>query len=104
MTATPNEEIMTLRIDPACDALYAHYYIKGALMLSQDLRIVFDASPFQMFKHTKDYVPLTIENARGEIRKIIIDFGDTRTFRKPLYEWADVYAKVNLTQIGRAHV
>lgn len=97
MTSTSNMENLTIRIDPACDALYAHYYLQGAHMLSPHICVKFDAAPFSMFKHTRDYVPITMENKRGEFRKIIIDFGDTRTFRKPLYDWADVYAKVNLT-------
>jgi hypothetical protein len=97
MNVPTDKEIMTLRIDPACDALYAHYYLKGARMLSPGLKIVFDPAPFRMFKHTKDYVPMILEKKRDKISKIVIDFGDTRTFRKPLYEWADVYAKVNLT-------
>jgi hypothetical protein len=97
MPSTANKETMLLRIDPACDALYTQYYLQGAIMLSPQLRVIFDGAPFTAFKHTRDYVPMTLENKRGEVRKIVIDFGDTRTFRKPLYEWADVYAKVNLT-------
>lgn len=97
MGVQSNNGLLTLRIDPASDALYAHYYLQGALMLTPKLRIIYDGSPFSAFKHTKDYVPMLLEDHSGEIRKIVIDFGDTRTFRRPLYEWADVYAKVNLT-------
>jgi hypothetical protein len=97
MGETKKIETMILRIDPACDAAYAHYYVQGAQMLSPKLRIKFDAAPFNAFKHTKDYVPMLLENQQGDVRKIVIDFGDTRTFRKHLYEWSDVYAKVNLT-------
>jgi hypothetical protein len=66
-------------------------------MLSPGLRVRFDASPFSAFKHTKDYVPMVLDDGKGNVRRIVIDFGDTRTFRKHLYEWTDVYAKVNLT-------
>jgi hypothetical protein len=97
MGMKPKQEIMILKIDPACDAAYAHYYIHGAGMFAPGLRVTFDATPFQAFKHTKDYVPMVLENGSGDIKKIVIDFGDTRTFRKPLYDWSDLYAKVNLT-------
>lgn len=89
--------MMTLRIDPACDALYAHYYVTGANMLACKPRVIFDPGPFGIFKHTKDYVPLVVETTHNGMRKVVIDFGDTPTFRKEVYEWADVYAKVNLT-------
>ena len=88
---------MTFRIDPAYDALYAQYYILGANMLAGSPRVIFDAGPFGSFKHTNDYLPMVIETSQGDHRNIIIDFGDTPTFRKELYAWADVYAKVNLT-------
>ena len=88
---------MTFRIDPACDALYAQYYILGAGMIAGFPHVIFDSGPFTAFKHTRDYVPMIIETAQGDRRQIVIDFGDTPTFRKELYAWADVYAKVNLT-------
>jgi glycosyltransferase involved in cell wall biosynthesis len=88
---------MIIRVDPAFDALYSTYYLEGCRILSPDIRLVFDPRPFAAFKHTKDYLPLVVEERAGKCRNIIIDFGDSKTFRKPLYEWADVYAKVNLT-------
>jgi hypothetical protein len=88
---------MIIRVDPAFDALYSTYYLEGCRMLSPDIRLVFDARPFSGFKHTKDYMPMVVEERTGGCRNIIIDFGDSKTFRKPLYAWADVYAKVNLT-------
>lgn len=88
---------MIVRVDPAFDALYSYYYLEGCRMLSPEIRLVFDPRPFTAFKHTKDYLPMVVERHSGESRNIIIDFGDSKTFRQPLYAWADVYAKVNLT-------
>ena len=87
---------MIIRVDPSFDPLYSFYYLEGAGMLP-DVRIIYDPKPFRAFKHTRDYVAMTFEGIGKEVRKVIIDFGDTRTFRKQVYDWADVYAKVNLT-------
>lgn len=96
--------MMTFRIDPAFDGLYAQYYLLGVEMLAGRQRMVFDSGPFGAFKHTMDYVPMVIETSRGDRRQIVIDFGDTPTFRKEVYNWADVYAKVNLSpEIYQTH-
>jgi hypothetical protein len=87
---------MIVKIDPACDALYSFYYLEGLKMLAGVKEVIFDATLFSPFKHTRDYLPMVVESNAGVKKNIIIDFGDTKTFRPQVYEWADVYAKVNL--------
>jgi len=87
---------MLIRVDPSFDALYAMYYLQGVSDLP-NIRVVFDPKPFRSFKHTRDYVAMILEERGMDPRRIVIDFGDTPTFRKEAYDWADVYAKVNLT-------
>jgi glycosyltransferase involved in cell wall biosynthesis len=87
---------MIVRVDPSFDPLYTFYYLEGAAMLP-GVRIIYDSKPFSAFKHTKDYVAILLESPGKDAKKVVIDFGDTKTFRKLLYDWADVYAKVNLT-------
>lgn len=88
---------MRVYIDASCDIHYASFYIEGVRRLFGKSSIRFSSRHFKGFRHNNDYMAMVFENPKGGQCRVGIDFGDSRTFKKGVYEWSDIYAKVNLT-------
>ena len=88
---------MKVYIDASCDILYASFYIEGVRRLFGKSSICFSSQHFKTFKHNNDYMAMVFEDREGKQYRVAIDFGDSKTFRMAVYDWSDIYAKVNLT-------
>ena len=93
---------MKVIIDPRIKYNYASYYLLGIAWCVGKNNIKYNIAPF---------TELTYSNARelncgmafilyddNASHKIFIDFEDVAVINKQRYDWADIYAKVNLTE------
>ncbi len=84
-------------IDPRCMFNYASYYILGCFNSVGPARVNYDISAFQNIRLPYRHgVMLIFENGEHLRKNIFIDFHDSDHIIDHLYEWCDVYAKVNL--------
>ncbi len=88
---------MRVYTDASCDIHYASFYIEGVRRLFGKSSVRFSSSHFKRFKHNNDYMAMVFEDRQGGQYRVGIDFGDSRTFKQAVYDWCDIYAKVNLT-------
>lgn len=93
--------IKKVLIDPRFNYRYSTFYIKGLFDIYKD-KVSFmvhkEYSPNVTSYHEFEKgiaVVLILNN--GDIRKIFIDSHDLNTINDNLYEWSDVYAKINLS-------
>mgnify|MGYP000040629433 FL=1 len=80
-------------IDPACNILYASFYIKGLRALYGYKNIIFNSKPFKGLRYDNEnfLLAFVINN-----KKYIIDPADFNTLQYlDFVEWADLYGKVN---------
>lgn len=80
-------------IDPACNILYASFYIRGLRKLYGYKNIIFSSKPFKGLHYDKENFLLAFVI---NDKKYIIDPVDFSTLQYlDFVEWADVYGKVN---------
>lgn len=93
--------MIKILIDPRCKFNYSSYYILGVFEVFGSRNVIFDISPFLVFQY--DFVLyeqgifmiLKYDNLR---KNIYIDFHDSDTIIKKVYDWCDVYAKININK------
>jgi glycosyltransferase involved in cell wall biosynthesis len=89
---------MKILIDPRCKINYASFYLKGIFEIFDNVCFTSKSFDDMLFKDRNDYRRgmCIIINENIQQRKVYIDFGDSNTISLKHYEWADVYAKINL--------
>lgn len=106
MTGTMKVGVKRIIIDPRSRINYASYYIKGFATVYGWGKIVFDLVTVPEIGDQQDYYrgcTVLIEGSEGEIYRVFIDSHDSNTVHERFYEWADVYAKINVRpdDVGR---
>jgi len=88
-------------VDPRSRIVYASYYIQGIVDLFGAEKVCFRMSPFELL--VKKYDNLAFDEffafiiiRNGQRVKIVIDYKDNYTINYEIYDWCDVYGKVNL--------
>ncbi len=88
-------------VDPRARIAYASYYIQGIIDLFGAKKVCFRMTPFELIVKKYDnlaydefFAFIIIRN--GQRVKIVIDYKDNCTINTEIYEWCDVYGKVNL--------
>lgn len=92
-------------IDPRCKMNYASYYLKGIFEIFDKVHFSSRLFADSLFQNREDYkrgMCCIIYNY-GQRRNIYIDFGDAQAISLKHYEWADVYAKINLSKEDNNH-
>lgn len=90
-------------IDPSIRILYASFYIKGLYEVFGERNVKFSTKYFKELKRKTEpysfdqYMAFVIES-KSEIKKFVIDFGDSRGVKESAYEWCDKYAKINFSE------
>jgi len=88
-------------IDPRCKFNYSSYYIWGVFEVFGSRNVIFDISPFLIFQYDFRlyeqgvFMILKHENIR---KNIYIDFNDSDFVIEKVYDWCDVYAKININK------
>ena len=94
---------MRFIVDPRVRFNYATYYIYGMRKVYGRASVSFDVSPFLNI-HYDDFMqyisgmPIIAIADDNTTRRIFIDYGDYDTIYQDRYDWAEVYAKVNVTE------
>lgn len=99
MTGTMKVGVKRIIIDPRSRINYASYYIKGFASVYGWGKVVFDLVEVPEIGNQQDYYrgcTALIEGSEGEIYRVFIDSHDSNTIHEGFYEWADVYAKINV--------
>lgn len=91
---------MKVYIDPACNIVYASYYIQGLRQLFGKSRIRFSAAPFRDLikgngREDFDHYFAFVADNEGTRTKVAIDFRDKTHLNRSALNWCDVYGKVN---------
>ena len=88
---------MKVTVDASCDIHYTSTYLQGLRALFGEGCIRFASAGFHGFRHNNDCVAMVLSDGSGLRRRVVIDFGDSKTIKEKYLDWSDVYAKVNLT-------
>jgi glycosyltransferase involved in cell wall biosynthesis len=93
---------MKIIIDPRIRINYASYYLYGIFEKFGHCCVKFSSAPFEnnLFANHNDYdkgLALILKDEK-HVYKIFIDFHDINTISYKHYDWADVYAKINLSE------
>lgn len=80
-------------VDPACDFLYASFYIHGLRQLFPSLS--YSSRYFKSFKHNNCHFAFVLRRGKS-VFKGLIDFGDSYEIDAKALEWCDVYGKINI--------
>lgn len=90
-------------IDPRARIVYASYYIQGIFDLFGADQVCFRMSPFKQL--VKKYDNLAFDEffafiiiRNGQEIKIVIDYKDSYPVNSEIYDWCDIYGKVNLNE------
>ncbi len=89
--------IKEIRIDPRCMINYASFYLYG--MKELGYKVVFVQLSGMVLYEMEDYrrgFGLEVVFEDGSIKKAYVDVNDRNSIHEGYYEWADVYAKINL--------
>lgn len=89
--------IKEIRIDPRCMINYASFYLYGMKELGH--RVVFVQLEGIVLHEMEDYrrgFGMEVVFADGRVKKAYVDVNDRNDIHERFYEWADVYAKINL--------
>lgn len=94
-------------IDFRCDRVYSSYYIKGLCQVFGSQNVIYTLKYFREVDMTK-LIPsddpaggedprmlLFVVKNGNRIRKFVVDYNDKTYIRDKMYEWCDVYAKIN---------
>lgn len=76
---------------------FATYYIMGLAETFGRENLVYSTKPFRAFKWTPDYYDRFMIYEIDDKYHVVIDYHDGRTIIPAAYQWADVYAKINLS-------
>lgn len=92
---------MEIIIDPRLRMNYASYYLKGIFEIFHNKSIYFSLKPFLEYDLVENQIDYNkgfcfIINKNSRAFKVYIDFDDSDTISIKHYEWADIYAKINL--------
>jgi len=90
-------------VDPRARIVYASYYIQGIVDLFGADKVCFRISPFKQIVRNYDNLAFDEFFAFIIIRKeqnvkIVIDYKDSYPVNSEIYDWCDVYGKVNLNE------
>src|SRR5690554_6605499 len=80
-------------VDPACDFLYASFYIHGLRQLFPSLS--YSSRYFKSFKHNNCHFAFVLRRGKS-VFKGLIDFGDSYEIDAKALDWCDVYGKINI--------
>lgn len=83
-----------IKIDPACDLLYASYYLY-ALRKWPNAAWSFSDKPFRGLIPNQQYLALEV-TVDGKVWKIVIDHSNREDIFTDAYNWCDRYGKVNM--------
>lgn len=89
--------ILNIKIDPRCMINYGAFYLYG--MKKQGHKINFariDGIDLQNLEDYRRGLALEVILQDGQIKKVYIDVNDRNDIHERFYEWADIYAKINL--------
>lgn len=89
--------IKEIRIDPRCMINYAAFYLYGMKELGH--RVVFVQLEGIVLHEMEDYrrgFGMEVVFADGRVKKAYVDVNDRNDIHERFYEWAEVYAKINL--------
>jgi len=96
-----NSDCCQVIVDPRARIVYASYYIQGIVDLFGAQKVCYRISPFKLL--VKKYDNLAFDEffafiiiRNGQRIKIVIDYKDNYTINYEIYDWCDVYGKVNL--------
>jgi len=93
---------MKCYIDPRCKINYASYYIKGFYDILGKSKVIFFKEKFRNFPSSADSqyrgMNILLVYEDGSQKKIYIDYHDSDKIIEDVYNYVDVYAKVNLNK------
>ena len=91
------KDIKEIRIDPRCMINYASFYLHGMKELGYRADFVqLDGIALHEMEDYRRGFGLEVVCADGRIKKAYVDINDRNNIHERFYEWADVYAKINL--------
>lgn len=91
-----------LIIDPRFSYYYASFYLYGLNQVYGNCKFkkkCFIDLPFEELAHSNDrLLCYMVKDNSGRARKIVIDYRDQTSIIDSFYDWADVYAKINVNE------
>lgn len=84
-------------IDPRTNIEYASFYIFGLYKVFGRGQVKFSRTPFQQLHGFEHFLAITIHQSQ-QIKKIIIDYTDSKQINQLALDWCDVYGKINITR------
>ena len=89
-------------IDPRFSYYYASFYLYGLHQVYANCKFrrkCFADLPFDELSHSNDrLLCYMVKGNSGGARKIVIDYRDQTSIIDSFYDWADVYAKINVNE------
>ena len=89
-------------IDPRFSYYYASFYLYGLHQVYANCKLkkkCFADLPFDGLGHSNDrLLCYMVKGHTGGARKIVIDYRDQTSIIDSFYDWADVYAKINVNE------
>jgi len=92
-----NNSNIKIYIDPITEVNYCNYYIQGLTALFGH-KSVFLKSKYFKELGAGNFFPVLIKIFNEEI-KIIIDYADGQSINSKVYNWCDIYGKINYSPI-----
>ena len=90
-------------IDPRFSYYYASFYLYGLHQVYANCKFekkCFADLPFDELAHSNDrLLCYMVKGNSGGARKIVIDYRDQTSIIDSFYDWADVYAKINVNEM-----
>ena len=86
---------MKVFVDPSCDIQYASFYIYGLHQTYGKKNVTFSSKYFKQFRHNNHFFAFVVKDETS-LKKVVIDFTDSRIIDTTALNWCDVYGKINL--------
>ncbi|OUR93413.1 hypothetical protein A9Q87_05575 [Flavobacteriales bacterium 34_180_T64] len=86
---------MKVFIDPSCDIQYSSFYIYGLYSVYGKNNVIFSSKYFKYFNHNNHFFAFVVVD-REILKRIVLDYTDSKIIDQLALDWCDVYGKINL--------
>lgn len=103
MNNNSKNQVKEIIIDPRYSYYYASFYLYGLYQHYAGYKFkmkCFTELPFGQLRHSNDrMLCYVVKTNYKDSKKIVIDYRDQTSIVESFYDWADVYAKINVNKV-----
>jgi len=85
---------MKVYLDPSTNVLYSSFYIDGLYKLLGKRNVIFNSKYFNGLSERKNCLLFVVQED-DNYKKVVVDYWDFQSIEEQLYDWSDLYCKIN---------